>query len=63
MKMEKIEGLEHTQNDHFLYTITSKEEKYSQAQNLAKIALDYAIEICEFAKIEYTIGTNLPKRK
>lgn len=63
MKMEKVEGLTHTQNDHFLYAITSKEEKYSQAQTLAKMALEYAIEICDFAKIEYKIGTNLPKRK
>ena len=27
MEMSRLEGLEHTQNDHFLYRIISKEEK------------------------------------
>ena len=63
MKMEQVEGLKHSQNDHFLYTITSKEEKYSQAQAFATMALEYAMEVCDFAKIQYKIGTKLPKRK
>ena len=62
MKMSRLEGLEHTQNDHFLYRIISKEEKYSQAQEFAEKAIEFAIQACEMAGIKYQIGKRVYKR-
>lgn len=64
MMMEKtFKGeLEHTQNDHYLYKIISKEMKYIQAQRYADTALKFAMECCRLYGIEYTIGTKVYKR-
>ena len=60
--MSKVDGLTHTQNDHFLYTITSVKEKYTQANGLATMALKYAIEMCEQIGVRYEIGTKKYKK-
>ena len=63
MKMDQVfDELTHTQNDHYLYTIESKEEKYNQAQKFADAALDFAKEACEIAKVKYKVGTRKYKR-
>lgn len=61
--MSKVAGLVHTQNDHFLYSIESKERKYAQAYELAEMALTYAEEICKQIGVEYERGTKIYKRK
>ena len=48
--------LTHVQNDHFTYTIESKERKYIQAQKFAEAAINFAIEACEIANVKYKIG-------
>lgn len=60
MKLESI-GLEHTQNDHFLYAIRS-DGKYEQADEIAKKSIDFAIEACKIAGIQYKIGKRKYKR-
>ena len=62
MMMEKHPDLTHTQNDHYLYNIKSKEEKYSQAQSYADLAISYAINACNMAGIEWEKGTKTYKR-
>lgn len=54
--------LEHTQNDHYLYRIESKERKYEQAQEFADLALSIAKEACELAQIKYEVGKKVYKR-
>ena len=62
MMMEKEPNLIHIQNDHFAYDI-QKGHKKEQAQAIANKALAYATEACEFAQVEYEIGTQIfPKR-
>lgn len=63
MKMERhFSELEQVQNDHYTYTIESKERKYAQAQEFADMALAYAITACELEGIQYEIGTKVYKR-
>ena len=62
MMMEKHPDLTHTQNDHYLYQIKSKEEKYSQAQEYADLAIAYAINACNMAGIKWKVGTKTYKR-
>lgn len=63
MMMERrLPQLQHTQNDHYLYRIESKERKYEQAQEFANIALELAQEACKMAGISYQIGTKVYKR-
>ena len=62
MMMEKHPELTHTQNDHYLYVIKSKEEKYSQAQSYADLAIAYAINACNIAGIKWEMGTKTYKR-
>jgi hypothetical protein len=63
MKMEKtFKELTLTQNDHYLYTIESKDRKYSQAQEFANAAITFAMEACEMAQVTYKIGTKKYKR-
>lgn len=62
MMMEKHPDLTHTQNDHYLYQIKSKEEKYTQAQEYADLAIAYAINACNMAGIKWEIGTKTYKR-
>ena len=52
---------EHVQNDHFLYKIIPG-RKYEQAQEIADLAIHYAIEACEMYNIPYSIGTKQYKR-
>lgn len=54
--------LQPTQNDHYFYSILSKDTKYSQAQHFADVALKLAIEACEKENISYKIGTKKYKR-
>ena len=61
--LSKLSDLTHTQNDHFLYKITSKEEKYSQAETIAKLALTYAKNVCEENGIRFREGTKKVSRK
>ena len=49
------------QNDHFLYQIMEN-RKYEQAQAIAKLAIQFAIESCERRNIPYKIGTKEYKR-
>lgn len=62
MVERRLPELTHTQNDHYLYRIESKERKYAQAQEFANAALAIAIEACEFAHINYEIGKKVYKR-
>lgn len=63
MKMERLPELTHTQNDHFLYQIESKERKYEQAQEFAEMALSFAVEACEMIDgITWERGTKKYKR-
>ena len=63
MKLSQSDiGLTHTQNDHFTYHIESKDNKYSQAQEFANLAIQLAIEACHIANISYVIGTKTYKR-
>lgn len=62
MMMERNPELTHMQNDHFSYTITSKEQKYAQAYNFAKEALNHTIDVCKLAGIAYEIGNKEYKR-
>lgn len=62
MLERKCPVLEHTQNDHYLYHIESKERKYAQAQEFADFALSLAKEACDLANIKYEIGTKTYKR-
>lgn len=57
-----VDGLTHTQNDHFLYAIASAEEKYAQAQTIADYALDLAKKACDNISVKYTDGTQTFKR-
>lgn len=61
VRMKMAEHYEHTQNDHFLYTIRQG-EKYEQAQEMAKEALGYAEEACKMANVKYKYGTKQYKR-
>ena len=60
--LSRTDGLEHTQNDHFLYGIESKDRKYEQAYEIAEIALRYAEDICKLYGIKYSRGTKQYKR-
>lgn len=62
MMMETHPDLTHTQNDHFLYMIHSKEEKYTQAQAYADLAIKYAITACDMIGIEYENGSKTYRR-
>ncbi len=63
MKIEaECPDFHHIKNDHYLYKIISKEEKYSQAQDFAETALGFAIEACEMVGIEWKRGTKKYKR-
>lgn len=62
MMMEKHPALTHTQNDHYVYTIESKERKYEQAQEFADLALQYAQDACRLAGIKYEVGKKVYKR-
>ena len=61
-RMEKVPALTHTQNDHFLYRIESKERKYEQAQEFAELALLYSMKMCETLGLTYERGTKTYKR-
>ena len=52
---------EQIQNDHFIYKITPN-RKYEQAQEMANLAIRYAIEACEMYNIAYSIGNKEYKR-
>ena len=52
---------EQVQNDHFLYKITPN-RKYEQAQEMANLAIGYAVEACEMYNISYSMGTKEYKR-
>lgn len=60
--MERIPELTQTQNDHFLYTIESKERKYEQAQEYAEQALHHARCACQLFSIQFKEGTKVFKR-
>lgn len=63
MKLDKTcAELTHTQNDHYTYTIESKDRKYAQAQEFADLALQLAIEACEIIGMKYKVGTKQYKR-
>ena len=62
MKVERLADLTHTQNDHFLYKIESKEMKYSQAQRYADLALSYAIDACMMIGVQWEFGKKTYKR-
>ena len=64
MMMERAYAgvMEHTQNDHYLYRIESKERKYAQAQEFADAALSFAMQACEMVGIKYRVGTKAYKR-
>jgi hypothetical protein len=62
VRMMMSKKYEHTQNDHFLYRIESKERKYPQAFEMANEALEYAKTACSLANIDYDIGTKTYKR-
>lgn len=61
VRMKMSEKYEHTQNDHFLYTIRQG-EKYEQAYEMAREALSYAEEACELANVKYKYGKRQYKR-
>lgn len=56
VRMKMAEQYEHTQTDHFLYTI-EQGNKYGQATEMTKQALTYAEEACKIAKVQYKYGT------
>ena len=60
-RMKMAEHYEHTQNDHFLYSITPG-AKYEQADDLAFEAISYAEEACKMAGVAYHYGTKKYKR-
>lgn len=62
LKMEQVAGLTHTQNDHYLYKIESKERKYAQAQEFANTALNYAMDACRMINVSFELGTKIYKR-
>ena len=62
MMMEQNPELTHVKNDHYSYTITSKEEKYNQAYRFANEAISYAIKICNLIGISYARGDKTYKR-
>ena len=62
MVERKCPALTHTQNDHYLYRIESKERKYAQAQEFADFALSLAKEACEMVGITYEVGKKVYKR-
>ena len=61
VRMKMAESYEHTQNDHFLYSI-EQGAKYEQAERIAAQALTYAEEACEMAHVSYKYGTKKYKR-
>lgn len=62
MLPKRCPNLTHTQNDHYTYSIESKDRKYSQAQEFADMALALAKEACEQIGLTYKIGTKSYKR-
>ena len=62
MLEQNVPELTHTQNDHYTYRITSKDEKYPQAWKFAKTALIYAEDACRIANVEFERGTKVFKR-
>lgn len=62
MMMAENPQLTHTQNDHYLYVIESKERKYAQAQEFADEALRYATEACQMKGIQFEVGKKVYKR-
>lgn len=63
MKLDQTYAeLIHTQNDHYTYTIESKERKYAQAQEFTDTAIKFAIEACKIANVKYKVGTRKYKR-
>ena len=62
MQMERVPGLEHTQNDHYLYKIESKDRKYPQAYEFANIALNHAMDACRMINVSFELGTKTYKR-
>ena len=61
--LSKMPGLTHIQNDHFIYRIISKEEKYSQAEAIAKLALNCAKNACKEKDIRFKDGTKKISRR
>ena len=61
--LSKMPSLTHIQNDHFLYKIISKEEKYNQAETIAELALTYAEKICKENNIRFKKGTKKISRR
>jgi len=61
VRLKLSEHYEHTQNDHFLYSI-KQGAKYEQAYDMAREALTLAEEACHIAKVEYHYGTKTYKR-
>lgn len=57
MKMAEEPDLTHTQNDHFLYSITQG-QKYAQAMTLAARAIAYAKEAATQCGLTWTVRIN-----
>lgn len=57
---KNLPDFEHTQNDHFIYSIDG--DKKQQIEQFKNKAFEYAIKACEFAGIKYEIGTKQYKR-
>ena len=62
MLEQNVPELTHTQNDHYTYRITSKDEKYPQAWKFAEIALTYAEDACRISNVEFERGKKVFKR-
>ena len=61
VRMERLEGMTAMQNDHFSYAI-EQGKKYEQANELAEMAIQFAIEECERMGIQWVRGTKTYKR-
>lgn len=61
-KLEHVPELTHTQNDHYLYSMASVNEKHNQAMGFAKIAIKHACEMCKTLGLKYEIGKKTYKR-
>jgi len=61
LALERV-GFTHTQKDHFLYQI-EKGRKVEQAQEIAEMALRFAMSACDLIGVQYEKGYKQYKRR